>query len=134
LLADDSLGATRERPEEPLAPEYWAAFDAIETQHGSSVLVAERAGQVIGCVQLTMIPGLSRIGMTRGLLEGVRVASHARGRRVGEALVRAAIDRARAHGCGLVQLTSDRSRTDALRFYERLGFEASHVGLKLMLE
>lgn len=133
LLADDALGATREQPGEPLAQAYWDAFDAIAAQRGNALLVAEVSGEVAGCLQLTVIPGLSRTGMTRGQIEGVRVGAAHRGRGIGEALVRAAVERAREHGCGLVQLTTDRARADAQRFYERLGFEASHVGMKLTL-
>ena len=84
-------------------------------------------------MQLTVIPGLSRTGMTRGQLEGVRVGARHRGRGIGEALIEAAVARAREHGCGLVQLTTDHARPDAVRFYERLGFEASHVGMKRTL-
>jgi ribosomal protein S18 acetylase RimI-like enzyme len=90
-------------------------------------------GEVVGCLQLDIIHGLSRMGMTRGQIEGVRVSSAHRGHRIGEQLVRAAIDRARENGCGAVQLTSDRTRVDAHRFYERLGFVTSHVGMKLTL-
>lgn len=133
LLADDPIGAMREQAGEPLAQEYWNAFDAIEAQAGNEVLVAEVAGEVAGCLQLTVIPGLSRTGMTRGQIEGVRVSARHRGRGIGELLIRAAMDRARGHGCGLLQLTTDRTRTDAQRFYERLGFEASHIGMKLSL-
>ncbi|HET9985016.1 MAG TPA: GNAT family N-acetyltransferase [Longimicrobiales bacterium] len=134
LLADDRLGATREEATDPLPAAYGEAFDAIVAQGGNEVLVAEdEAGRVVGCLQLMVLPGLSRRGMTRGLIEGVRVASELRGRGIGERLVRDAIERARAAGCGLVQLTSDRSRADAHRFYERLGFTASHVGMKLEL-
>ena len=86
-----------------------------------------------GCVQLTVIPGLSRRGLKRGLIEGVRIHSAERGKGLGERLIRHAIDLARVEGCGLVQLTSDSSRLDAHRFYERLGFVASHVGMKLAL-
>jgi ribosomal protein S18 acetylase RimI-like enzyme len=134
LLADDALGATRERPGEPLAQAYWDAFDAMTAQGGNEVLVADDAGEVVGCVQLTVIPGLSRAGMTRGQLEGVRVSARHRGRGIGETLVRAAVERAREGGCRLVQLTSDRTRVDAQRFYQRLGFEATHVGMKLALD
>lgn len=133
LLSDDPLGSTREQPGEPLAQAYWDAFDAMAAQHGNEVLVAEVAGEVAGCLQLTVIPGLSRTGAARGQLEGVRVSARHRGRGIGESLVRAAVERAREHGCRLVQLTTDRARTDAQRFYERLGFEASHIGMKLTL-
>ena len=133
LLADDVLGATREQPGEPLAQSYWDAFDAMSAQGGIELFVADAAGEVVGCLQLTVIPGLSRMGMVRGQIEGVRVSSRHRGKRIGEALVLAAIDRSRELGCRVVQLTSDRSRIDAHRFYERLGFEATHVGMKLTL-
>jgi ribosomal protein S18 acetylase RimI-like enzyme len=134
LLADDPLGATREHPGEPLAQAYWDAFDAMAAQGGNELLVAEVAGEVVGCLQLTIIPGLSRAELTRGQLEGVRVSSRSRGQGIGESLMRATVERARELGCRLVQLTTDRSRGDAQRFYERLGFEASRVGMKLMLE
>lgn len=133
LLADDALGATREHPEEPLAQAYWDAFAAMGAQEGNELLVAELDGAIVGCLQLTIVPGLSRGGMTRGQLEGVRVSAGHRGHGIGEVLARAAIDRARAQGCRLVQLTTDKTRVDAHRFWERLGFEASHVGMKLPL-
>jgi ribosomal protein S18 acetylase RimI-like enzyme len=133
LLADDRLGATRERVEEPVAANYFRAFDEIAADPGNELLVAVQGDQVVGCLQLTIIPGLSRVGMKRGQLESVRVGSRHRGARVGEQLVLEAIARARAAGCGLVQLTSDSSRTDAQRFYQRLGFVATHVGMKLSL-
>jgi len=133
LLADDALGATRELPGDPLAQVYWDAFDAMSAQGGNEVLVAESAGEIVGCLQLTIIPGLSRAGVTRGQIEGVRVSARCRGQGIGEVLIRAAVERARDRGCGLIQLTSDRRRTDAQRFYERLGFEATHVGMKLVL-
>jgi GNAT superfamily N-acetyltransferase len=134
LLADDPLGATRETSTDPLPTTYWQAFDDIAAQSGNFVFVAERAGTIIGCLQLTIIPGLSRRGMKRGLIEAVRVGTGSRGLGVGELLVRHAIDKAREAGCGLVQLTTDKSRVDAHRFYERLGFAASHLGMKLALE
>src|SRR5262245_55669486 len=133
LLADDVLGARRERLEDPVAPVYLTAFDEMTAQPGNELLVAERDGEVVGCLQLTIIPGLSRAGMRRAQLESVRVSSRHRGVHIGERLVREAIERARAGGCGLVQLTSDVTRTDARRFYERLGFEATHIGMKLSL-
>jgi GNAT superfamily N-acetyltransferase len=133
LLAADPLGQAREDPSDPLPEAYWRAFDDIAAQYGNHLLVAERAGAVIGCLQLTVIPGLSRRGMTRGLIEAVRVGAACRGLGVGERLVRHAIEIARAAGCGLVQLTSDNARPDAHRFYERLDFVASHVGMKLAL-
>ena len=133
LLADDPLGATRERDEDPLPRAYREAFDSIQAQRGNEIIVAVDSGHVIGCLQFTIVPGLSRLGMPRGQIEGVRVGRHHRGKGVGEALLRQAIARAREAGCGLVQLTTDKSRPDALRFYERLGFIASHEGMKLSL-
>jgi ribosomal protein S18 acetylase RimI-like enzyme len=135
LLADDPLGATRETPDDLRA--YLTAFDEIAVQGGNCVLVAERDGptgkEIIGCLQLTMIPGLARRGAKRGQIEGVRVAGGSRGLRIGERLIRHAIEASRAAGCALVQLTSDNSRADAHRFYTRLGFVASHAGFKLEL-
>jgi len=133
LLADDPLGATRERDEEPLPQAYLEAFASIQAQTGNELIVAVDGGEVIGCLQLTVVPGLSRLGMKRGQIEGVRVDRRHRGKGLGEAILRHAIARAREAGCGLVQLTTDKSRPDALRFYERLGFVASHEGLKLSL-
>ena len=134
LLADDVLGAKREQATDPLPRTYWDAFDAVVAQGGNELLVAELDGEVVGCLQLTIIPGLSRMGMTRGQLEGVRVSSTHRGRRIGETLVEAAAQRARERGCRVVQLTTDRSRVDAHRFYERLGFESTHIGMKRTLD
>ena len=132
LLADDPLGATREDTGDPET--YRGAFDEMAAQGGNIALVAEQDGAVVGCLQLTLIPGLSRRGMKRGLIEGVRVAASCRGLGLGERMIRCAIDISRDAGCGLVQLTSDNERTDAHRFYTRLGFAASHTGFKLALE
>lgn len=134
LLVDDPLGKTRERLEDPLPEEYGRAFDAMEAQGGNAYLLAERDGTVIGCQQLTFIPGISRSGMTRANVEGVRIAAAARGLGLGKTLMRDAIDRARDAGCKLVQLTTDERREDARRFYEGLGFTPSHVGMKLSLD
>lgn len=133
MLADDPLGKTRERYAEPLPEAYLKAFADVEAQKGNEILVAEIGGRVAGCLQLTMIPGLSRLGMLRAQIEGVRVDESRRGEGIGEKLFQDAIERARKAGCGLVQLTTDASRPDAHRFYERLGFVASHVGMKLSL-
>ena len=133
LLADDPLGRTREDNTDPLPEAYWQAFDAIDAQSSNFLLVADSGGVVTGCLQLTIIPGLSRRGMKRGLIEAVRIGAAGRGQGLGERLVRHAVEIARAEGCGLVQLTSDKSRTDAQRFYERLGFVASHIGMKFEL-
>ena len=133
LLADDLLGATRELPADPLPPEYERAFDELNAQPGNCVIVATIDAHVIGCLQLTFVPGLSRRGAKRAFIEGVRVSTQHRSHGIGNLLVLDAIARARAAGCALVQLTTDASRTDAHRFYERLGFEATHIGYKMML-
>jgi ribosomal protein S18 acetylase RimI-like enzyme len=134
LLADDPLGATREEASDPLPQAYWDAFDAIEAQRGNEVLVADLDGDIVGCLQLTIIPGLARLGTTRAQIEGVRVSARHRGQKIGEMMVETAVERARTAGCKLVQLTTDRTRPDAHRFYERLGFVASHIGMKRTLE
>ena len=131
LLADDPLGAQREQVAAPLPRAYEIAFAAMQAQTGNELLVAVRAGEVVGCLQLAVIPGVSRLGAFRAQIEGVRVATAERGAGLGELLVRAAIDRAQRAGCVLVQLTTDATRVDAQRFYERLGFEATHGGMQL---
>lgn len=129
MLADDPLGARRERPGDPA---YAEAFQGIDTDPRQWLVVAVADAQVVGTLQLTFIPGLSRLGSTRALIEAVRVRSDQRGSGLGGELVRWAIDTARDRGAALVQLTTDASRKDAHRFYERLGFEATHVGMKLV--
>jgi ribosomal protein S18 acetylase RimI-like enzyme len=133
LLADDPLGATRETYADPLPEVYAAAFDEIAAQPGNCIIVAALDDLVVGCLQLTIVPGLSRSGARRAIVEGVRVSSAHRSHGIGELLLRDAIERARAARCALVQLTTDASREDAHRFYERLGFAASHIGYKLAL-
>lgn len=133
LLADDPLGAARERVGDRLDPAYPAAFDAMRAQAGNALLVAELGGEVVGCLQLVIIPGLARAGMKRAQVEGVRVARAHRDRGIGERLVEAAVARALTEGCGLMQLATDVARNDAKRFYEHLGFVASHHGMKRAL-
>lgn len=133
LLADDDLGRGRERFADPLPRAYVDAFRAMQRQGGNDFLVAEETGVVVGCLQLTIIPGVSRMGATRAQIESVRVDRSQRGQKLGEALMAHAIERARAAGCSLVQLTTDKTRADAHRFYERLGFKATHEGMKLAL-
>ncbi|MFF9546604.1 GNAT family N-acetyltransferase [Streptomyces albidoflavus] len=131
MLADDPLGATRESPDD-LTP-YLAAHTRLAADPNQHLVVAERAGKVVGTLQLTLIPGLSRRAATRSLIEGVRVHADERGSGLGTLLIEWAVKTSRAEGCQLVQLTSDATREDAHRFYERLGFVASHVGFKLQL-
>lgn len=119
LLADDALGSGRERYEEPLPEEYYQAFDAIEAQTGNQILLAIEDKTVIGCLQLTIIPGLARKGMKRAQIEGVRIDKNFRGKGIGEALFKEAIAIAKAEKCGLVQLTTDKQRDDAHRFYKK---------------
>ncbi|MEM8854530.1 MAG: GNAT family N-acetyltransferase [Pseudomonadota bacterium] len=133
LLADDPLGAQRERVSEPVDPVYLKAFRTIADNPHDRLIVGEVDGAVAACAQLTILNGLSRQGMRRGIIEGVRVASHLRGSGAGAALIDHCAALARAAGCGMVQLTSDRTRTRAIAFYERIGFEHSHAGLKQML-
>ncbi|MFB0616397.1 N-acetyltransferase family protein [Streptomyces sp. AGS-58] len=131
MLADDPLGAQRESPDD-LTP-YRAALERLDADPNQHLVVAVREDRVIGTLQLTIIPGLSHKGATRALIEAVRIHADERGSGLGSLLIEWAIDTSRRLGCQLVQLTSDKSRTDAHRFYERLGFAASHEGFKLRL-
>lgn len=133
LLADDSIA--RERSGYAVEPTsaVRAAFDEIAADPNNELLVGELGGEVIACLQLTYIPGISRGGMRRALVEAVRVRSDLRGQRIGEQLMEVAMARSRARGCGLIQLTTDKRREAAHRFYARLGFEASHEGMKRTL-
>ncbi|WP_432102791.1 N-acetyltransferase family protein [Streptomyces sp. bgisy091] len=131
MLADDPLGAHRESPDD-LAP-YRSALRRLADDPHQHVVVAVRDDRVVGTLQLTVIPGLSRRGATRSVIEGVRVHADERGDGLGTRLIQWAVDESRRQECQLVQLTSDATRTDAHRFYERLGFTASHVGFKLSL-
>ncbi|WP_433272044.1 GNAT family N-acetyltransferase [Actinosynnema sp. CS-041913] len=131
LLADDEIGAHRETPDD-LSP-YLRSFAAIDASPRESLVVAERDGEVVGTLQLTVLPGLSQRGMVRAQVEGVRVAGKLRGEGLGEELVRWAVAEARVRGCSIVQLMSDQRRADAHRFYSRLGFQPTHQGFKLRL-
>ncbi len=131
LLADDPLGVQRERYEVPLPQEYVAAFQAIRQDPNNEVVVACVRDEVVGVLQLTFIPGLSRSGAWRCQVEGVRVDARFRSLGVGKRLMERGVSRAQERGCRIVQLTTDKLRPEALRFYERLGFVASHIGLKL---
>ena len=134
MLADDALGAAREVMTEPLPASYYAAFDALARDPNNRLLIAEINGEIVGTLQITFIHGLSRQGAKRALIEAVRVASLHRGKGFGEQIIREAVEMARREGCAMVQLTTDKSRKDAHRFYERLGFVASHEGMKLTLD
>ncbi|MEZ7002009.1 N-acetyltransferase family protein [Streptomyces sp. AD55] len=131
MLADDPLGAQRESPDD-LTP-YRSAFARIAADPHQHLVVAVRDGRAVGTLQLTVVPGLSRRGATRSIIESVRVHADERGSGLGTQLIEWAIAESRRQGCHLVQLTSDRTREDAHRFYERLGFSPSHTGFKLAL-
>ena len=131
LLVDDQLGAVRESADD-LAP-YEQAFEAIDADPSHLLVVGELAGEVVATFQLSYLSGLSRKGTWRAQIEAVRVADVLRGQGVGALMIQWAVDQARDRGCSLVQLTTDKSRVAAHRFYERLGFVASHEGMKLTL-
>ena len=133
MLADDELGMEREDPSIPLNAKYIDAFTAIEEDPNQILVVVEEQGFLVGCLQLTFIPGLSRLGMWRGQIESVRIEPGSRGRGLGRKMFEWAIAECRNRGCGLVQLTSDKSRGEALQFYKSLGFSATHEGMKLIL-
>jgi len=131
MLADDHLGRARERLEEPLPKLYYDAFERVRSDPNIHLVVAEEGGNVVGCLQLCILPGLSSQGAPRGLIEDVRVASDRRSRGIGERLVQWALEEARGKGCKLVELLTHHTRVDAQRFYERIGFSRSHVGMTM---
>ncbi|MFF9116319.1 GNAT family N-acetyltransferase [Streptomyces massasporeus] len=131
MLADDPLGAQRESPDD-LAP-YLSALERLSADPNQRLVVAVREGRIVGTLQLTIVPGLSRRGATRSIVEGVRIHADERGSGLGTELIEWAIEVSRGQGCQLVQLTSDKTRADAHSFYERLGFTGSHTGFKLQL-
>ncbi len=133
LIVDDNVVATNDRPDEPDHPRYLAALAAIDADRNQRLVIAEQDGQSVGTLQLTFIPGINRLGETRCIIEAVHIAPTHRNLGLGSEMIRWAIEQARVHGCGLVQLTSNKKRLDAHRFYERLGFSKSHEGFKLAL-
>lgn len=133
LLVEDELGATRESTEGGQAAAYEKAFEEIATDPNNLLIVATEEGRIVGTFQLTFIANLTLQGAKRALIEGVRVRDSARGRGIGREMFAWAIEKARERGCHLLQLTSNKQRTGAIRFYESLGFEASHEGFKLYL-
>jgi GNAT superfamily N-acetyltransferase len=134
LLVDDPLGAKRERYETPLPQSYLRAFEAIDADPNNELVVATLEGEVVGVLQLTFIPYLTYQGGWRALVEAVRVKTRLRSKGLGKALFEWAIERSRERRCHMVQLTTDKSRADAKRFYESLGFVATHEGMKLHLQ
>src|SRR5258707_13934753 len=133
MLADDHLGRGRDRVEDPLPQAYYDAYEEIAADPNNRLLVAEIDSEIVGTMQLTFQCGLSSRGAKRAEVEAVRVASHLRGKGIGREMMAQAIAIARARGCAAMQLASNKSRVDAHRFYEQLGFVASHVGMKLAL-
>ncbi len=131
LLADDPLGATREKYESPPDESYLQAFDAIDSDPNNELLVATIENEIVGVLQLTFIPSMTYQGGWRALIEGVRVAAKHRSQGIGRQIVKRAIARAKERNCHMVQLTTDKTRPEALTFYEQLGFVSSHNGLKL---
>lgn len=133
MLADDMLGQARETADTAPSAGYVSAFEQISADPNQYLAVMEDGDEMVGTLQLTFIAGLSRRGALRGQIEAVRIAGSRRGERLGEKLLEWAVDECRARGCAIVQLTTDRRRSDAHRFYDRLGFEPTHIGYKLNL-
>jgi GNAT superfamily N-acetyltransferase len=133
LVIEDTVVATNDRVADAMHPDYVAALAEITADPHQEMLVVERDGEAVGCFQLSYIPGLMRRGMRRGQIELVHVAASQRNFGIGSQMMRWAVERCRQNGCGLVQLTSNKQRTDAHRFYVRLGFEQSHEGFKYYL-
>jgi GNAT superfamily N-acetyltransferase len=133
LLADDVIGSQREAADSVIDEAYWDAFDDVDRTPNVEQWVIEHDGRLVGCFELIFIPGLSRGGGLRAQIEAVRIVSDLRGQGVGALAMQWAIDRARDKGCVVVQLTTDKQRQGAHRLYERLGFQASHEGMKLRL-
>ncbi len=133
MLMDDSLGAAREDGSIPINQRYVDMFHFIDQDKNNEIIVAENKSKAIGMLHMTYIPCLTHIGSWRCLIEGVRVATEFRGHGVGTQFFQWAIQRARERGCYIMQLTSNKKRTDAIRFYHKLGFTASHEGFKFDL-
>ena len=131
MLADDPLGAKRESYELPLPQTYLDAYNAISDDPNNELVVARNGEVIAGFLQITFIPYLTYQGRWRALVEGVRVNKEYRGKGIGKQLFQWAIERAKQRNCHLIQLTTDKQRPDAIKFYESLGFTPSHVGMKL---
>jgi GNAT superfamily N-acetyltransferase len=134
MLADDFLGATRERYEMPLPDVYVKAFEEIDADVNNELIVAEMDGEIVGSLQITFTPSISFQGGKRATVESVRVDAKLRGQGIGKELMKWAIERAERENCVAMQLTTNSDRTDAHRFYENLGFKKSHLGMKLYLK
>lgn len=133
IIVADSVVPTNDLPDQPDHPAYVAAFEAISADPNQRMVIAEIDGAPVGTVQLTFIPGLNHLGMWRGLIEAVHIVPAQRSKGLGGEMIQWALSECRTRGCGVVQLTSNKQRLDAHRFYERLGFEKSHEGFKFYL-
>lgn len=133
MLSDDALGSQRERYERPLPASYVEAFNAIENDMNNELVIASYNNAIIGVMQITFTPYITYQGGWRATVEGVRISREARGTGAGTKMIEYAIERAKVRGCHLIQLTTDKAREDALRFYETLGFKATHHGMKMKL-
>ncbi|MEY8755843.1 N-acetyltransferase family protein [Peribacillus frigoritolerans] len=133
MLAEDALGRERERYENPLPESYLKAFESIDADENNELIVACLGEEIVGVQQITFTPYITHQGGWRATIEGVRTASTERGKGIGSKLIQYAIDRAKKRGCHIIQLTTDKKREEALRFYERLGFKATHEGMKMKL-
>lgn len=134
MLADDDLGSQRERYENPLPESYYSAFEQIDNDPNHELIVAERNGKVIGTLHLMFLPSISFQGGLRAQIESVRVDKRFQSQGIGGAMMKWSMERARQRGAHVVQLTTHKTRLDAHRFYERLGFKGSHLGMKLSLK
>jgi GNAT superfamily N-acetyltransferase len=134
MLAEDALGSQREHYEDPLPESYLSAFEQIERDPNHELIVAERDGEVIGTLHLMFLPSISFQGGLRAQVESVRVDRRFQSQGIGSAMMRWSIERAKGRGAHVVQLTTHKTRVDAHRFYERLGFKGSHLGMKLSLK
>lgn len=133
LLTEDELGSSREQYSEIIPDSYYAAFDRINADKNNCLVTIELDGKIIGTLQLTFTTYMTYQGGRRAQIEGVRIDKDVRGKGIGQAMIEWAINKAREEGCHLIQLTTDKKRPDALKFYERIGFIASHEGLKYHL-
>lgn len=134
MLADDELGSQREVYDEPLPESYYTAFEQLDQDANHELAVAESSGKVVGTLHLMFLPSLSYQGGVRAQIESVRVDRECQNKGIGSRMMKWAIERARQRGAHIVQLTTHNSRADAHRFYERLGFKGSHLGMKLSLK
>lgn len=134
MLADDALGSQRERYEDPLPESYYSAFEQIHSDPNHELIVAERNGEVIGTLHLMYLPSISYQGGLRAQIESVRVDKRFQGQGIGSVMMNWTVERAGQRGAHIVQLTTHKTRGDAHRFYERLGFKGTHLGMKLSLQ